>query len=110
MMTEVIDITFKGGRDQSEILNELNEDGIEVTKNHVEIPVSLTHEQLINFCDESSKNSHNQNEKRVYDRLVSLIRENLELKILLRSYQNKELREKALDQETPMDLQQEEHE
>lgn len=99
---EVVDITFKGGRNQSEVAKELGVAPKE--EKEVTVPSSLTPEQLKLYCLETIKSTDSQNKRRIYAHFFRVIEENETLKQELRKYKLKELRDQA-QQETPDDIQ-----
>ena len=99
---EVIDVTFHGGRKQSEILREAGI--VPETEKEPEVPVSLTPEQLEQYCISMVQSTKDQHKRRVYAHFMKLIKENESMKQELRRYKLKELRETA-SEETPDDIQ-----
>ena len=76
----VDDITFRGGRKQSAIIDELGLNEEYSESGDVVVPVSLTPEQVINFLNGKSENTHNMNERRLYQQLVKWVGELFDLK------------------------------
>ena len=76
----VDDITFKGVRKQSAIINELGLDEEYSEEGNVVVPVSLTPEQVKTFLNEKAENTHNNNEKKLYHQMVKWIEELFDLK------------------------------
>lgn len=99
---EVIDVTFRGGRNQSDILKEVDLPETEETKPTP--PASLTSEQLTNYCVQYIASTTDQPTRRVYAELIRVIGERDKLLSELRTYKLKELRD-AQVQETPDDIQ-----
>lgn len=99
---EVIDITFKGGREQSDILKEVDLPEIEETEPTP--PASLTSEQLTNYCVQCIASTRDQHKRRVFAELIRIIGERDTLLSQLRAYKLKELRDSQV-QETPDDIQ-----
>lgn len=100
----VEDITFHGGRMQSEIIKELGLDKT-IPEKDVSAPTSITSEQLKAYCMKVISSTSDQNKRRTYGALVRTIEERDELKASLRRYTLQELRNSALDSDTPDDLQ-----
>lgn len=73
------DITFKGVRKQHEILKESPEAKV-VDTSDVEVPVSLTPEQLIQYYLECIAGTPEQEKRRVFAKTIHLIEENKALK------------------------------
>lgn len=99
---EVIDITFKGGRNQSQVAVELG-----VTpkvEKEAQVPSSLTPEQLKNYCLATIKLTDSQSKRRVYAHFYRMVEENEKLKQELRKYKLKDLRDQS-QQDTPDDIQ-----
>lgn len=99
---EVIDCTFRGGRKQSDIIKEA--DLPEVEETEPTPPASLTNEQLEMYCIQQIASTGNQQKRRVFAKLVHIIKEHGEMKKELRAYKLKELRETE-SEETPDDIQ-----
>lgn len=99
---EVIDATFKGGRKQSDILKEV--DLPVEQENEPTPPASLTSEQLENYCIQCIASTGDQQKRRVFAKLVQIIKEHEEMKKELRAYKLKELRDSNIE-ETPDDIQ-----
>ncbi len=73
------DITFKNPRMQSEVARELAEEsGQTITQSGIQVPVSLTPEQVINFYQQKISETRGTNECRVYEHTVHLIKDLLE--------------------------------
>lgn len=94
---KVEDITFKGARKQSEILNELDEenDGVEES---VLVPVSLTPEQVKVFYECKIEVTKNPREKKVYEQTIRWIDEMLTTRKRLLAYEAKEVAEVSDDE------------
>lgn len=99
---EVIDVTFKGGRKQSDILKEV--DLPVEQENEPTPPASLTSEQLENYCIQCIASTGDQQKRRVFAKLIQVIKEHEEMKKELRAYKLKELRDSNIE-ETPDDIQ-----
>ena len=86
----VEDITFRGARQQSEILNEIeqNEDN---NASDIQAPVSMTPEQVKAFYMLKIANAKDSNEKRVYAQTIRWIDELLETKKKLFTLESKEV-------------------
>lgn len=99
----VEDVTFRGARKQSEIDKEL---GIEpdVSTDEVEVPVSLTPEQIKSFYLKKIQATQDQAQRRVYAQTIKWIDELQSVKAELMQYKMKELREQA-SADTPDDIQ-----
>lgn len=76
----VDDITFKGVRKQSAIIDELGLNEEYSEEGDVVVPVSLTPEQVITFLNGKSENTHNMNERKLYQQLVKWVEELFDLK------------------------------
>lgn len=98
----VIDCTFRGGRNQSDILKEA--DIPEVQETEPTPPASLTSEQLELYCVQCIASTGDQQKRRVFAKLVQIIKEHEEIKKELRAYKLKELRDSNIE-ETPDDIQ-----
>lgn len=108
MLGKVIDVTFQGGREQSEILKEIDGEVTSVSEKNVDsevedslVPEVVTNGTLKDFCLEVIKNTpkNNQKKRRVYAGIMKLIDENEELKGENRKYKMQELQkqEKSAD-------------
>ena len=95
---QVKDVTFHGGRKQSEILNEIDSEVGHVSDmSDVEdkvIPEVVSVETLKDFCFNVLKATpvSNQKKRRVYAGLLDMIEENIKLKEENRKYLMKELK------------------
>lgn len=98
----VVDCTFRGGRKQSDILKEV--DIPEVEEKEPNPPASLTSEQLENYCIQQIASTGNQQKRRVFAKLIQIIKEHGEMKTKLRAYKLKELKDSEIE-ETPDDIQ-----
>lgn len=98
----VEDITFKRARKQSEIDKEL---GITTVMNEeeVEVPVSLTPEQIKSFYAKKIQATQDQAQKKVYAQTIRWIDELQSVKAELYQYKMKELR--GIETDTPSDIQ-----
>lgn len=76
----VDDITFKGVRKQSAIVEELGLNEVYSEEGDVVVPVSLTPEQVITFLNSKSENTHNMNERKLYQQLIKWVEELFDLK------------------------------
>lgn len=85
----VEDITFKGARKQSAILDEI--EPVEIQEEEVKAPVSLTPEQVKQFYINKIAVARDSNEKRVYAQTISWIDELLETKKKLFALESKEV-------------------
>ena len=85
----VEDITFKGARKQSEILNEIEQE--DIPEEEVKAPVSLTPEQVKQFYVDKIQVARDSNEKRVYSQTIKWIDELLETKKKLFALEAKEV-------------------
>lgn len=99
----VEDVTFKNARQQSEILNEGVTDE-EVSKSNVEIPKSLTPEQVRKYLLTCIQYSKDDEEKRVYAQIIKWLDEFAEAKKKLVSFELEEMRKRD-SEETPDDIQ-----
>lgn len=99
---EVIDVTFRGGRNQSDILKEVDLPDIEETEPIP--PASLTSEQLTNYCVQVISSTRDQHKRRIFAEFIRIIGERDKLSSQLRTYKLKELRDSQV-QETPDDIQ-----
>ena len=88
---KVVDITFRGARKQSEILNEIEHE--EEPQAEVKAPVSLTPEQVKQFYLDKIGIVRDSNEKRVYAQTIKWIDELLETKKKLFALEAKEASE-----------------
>ena len=98
----VEDVTFKGARQQSEILNEGVSD-VEVTTEKVEVPKSLTPEQVKAYLLKSIQKSKYEDEKRVFAQMIHWIDELSEAKKKLISAELENMR-KEDSESTPDDI------
>lgn len=76
----VDDITFRGVRKQSAIVDELGLNEEYSEEGDVVVPVSLTPEQVITFLNSKSENTHNMNERKLYQQLIKWVEELFDLK------------------------------
>lgn len=99
----VEDVTFRGARKQSEIDKEL---GIEpdMTTEDVEVPVSMTPEQIKSFYLKKIQATQDQAQRRVYAQTIKWIDELQSVKAELLQYKAKEIRAQE-SAETPDDIQ-----
>lgn len=102
-MIRVEDCTFKRARKQSEIDKEL---GVEKEEEkEVEVPVSLTPEQVKAFYLKKIQATQDQPTRRVYAQTIRWIDELQRVKAELNQHMLKELRELAARDDSPEDLQ-----
>ena len=87
----VEDITFKGARKQSAILDEIEHEDVE--EEYVKAPVSLTPEQVKVFYVQKINVAKDSNEKRVYAQTIKWIDDLLETKKKLFALEAKEVSE-----------------
>lgn len=83
------DITFRGARQQSAILDEIEQE--EIVEDSVKAPVSLTPEQVKQFYTNKIAVAKDSNEKRVYSQTIKWIDELLETKKKLFALEAKEV-------------------
>lgn len=69
------DITFHGGREQKEILNEGVVDDETSTTSNVSVPVSATLESCVRYFSELLENSTNPQERNVYRATIGYLQE-----------------------------------
>ena len=100
----VEDITFKNARRQSEIDKE-NGVLIPQSDDEVEVPKSVTPEQLISYYEQCIEATEDLQKKRVFSTTIRMIRELLEARTILVAYRQNELRE-VVNEDTPNDIQQ----
>ena len=98
----VQDITFKGARKQSEILNEIEVE--EKEKQVVQAPTSCTPEQVKTYLSDLAKVSEDNAQKRVLLSACKMIEELMRSKDELRYLRNKVETLTALDDDTPDDI------
>ena len=98
----VEDVTFKGARQQSEILKEGVSDA-EVNPEKVEVPKSLTPEQVKKYLLKSIQSSNSEDEKRVFAQIVKWIDELSEAKKKLISIELEDMK-RSDSEETPDDI------
>lgn len=98
----VEDVTFKGARQQSEILKEGVSD-VEVNPEKVEVPKSLTPEQVKKYLLKTIQYSNNEDEKRVFAQVIKWIDELAETKKELVQHKLKEMQLQN-SEETPDDI------
>lgn len=100
-MFKVQDITFKGARNQDDVAKEI-EDKFgreEVTREGVQVPVSLTPEQVKNFYYEKIENTQRELEKKLYMQTIMWIDDMLKYKKELVS-----IKMKQVNEDTPDDI------
>lgn len=83
------DITFRNARRQSEIDKEMPQD-IESSEGEIQVPVSLTPEQVVSFYLLKIQIAKDSNEKRLYSQTISWIEELQKTKKELIALKNKE--------------------
>ena len=93
----VEDVTFRGARQQSAILNEGVND-VEVNPEKVEVPKSLTPEQVKKYLLKSIQSSNNEDEKRVFAQIVKWIDELSEAKKKLISIELEDMKRRDSEQ------------
>ena len=93
----VEDVTFRKMRKQSEILNEGVVDTNPEEEEEVEVPNSLTPEQIITYFEQIISNTEDRQKKKVFSQAIRWIRELEEARSKLRTYREKELVKKASD-------------
>ena len=98
----VEDVTFKGARQQSEILKEGVSD-VEVNPEKVEVPKSLTPEQVKKYLLKTIQYSNNEDEKRVFAQVIKWIDELSEAKKKLISIELEDMKRRDSEQ-TPEDI------
>ena len=98
----VEDVTFKGARQQSEILKEGVND-VEVNPEKVEVPKSLTPEQVKKYLLKTIQYSNNEDEKRVFAQVIKWIDELSEAKKKLISIELEDMKRRDSEQ-TPEDI------
>ena len=86
----VEDITFKGARQQSEILKEIDSSE-ETNKDNIQVPISLTPEQVKAFYVQKIATTVDSNEKRLYSQTISWIDELFETRKKLFNLESKEV-------------------
>lgn len=75
------DITFKGARKQSAVEDELRAENPDLFEEDiVEVPISLTPEQVINFYKQKIDKATDSNEKRLYSQTIKWINELADVK------------------------------
>ena len=98
----VEDVTFKGARQQSEILKEGVND-VEVNPEKVEVPKSLTPEQVKKYLLKSIQSSNSEDEKRVFAQVIRWIDELSGAKKKLISIELEDMK-RGDSEETPDDI------
>ena len=98
----VEDVTFHNARQQSEILKEGVIDE-EVEKSKVEAPKSLTQEQVKTFLLKKIQNNIDEDEKRVYAKIIHWIDELSEVKNKLVKHELEEMKRQD-SADTPDDI------
>ena len=98
----VEDVTFHNARQQSEILKEGVIDE-EVEKSKVEVPKSLTPEQVKTYILKLIQSSQNEDEKRVFAQVIKWIDELSEAKKKLISIELEDMKKRDSEQ-TPEDI------
>ena len=91
---EVIDVTFRNMRKQSEILNEIGEDDVSDIQEE-ELPKSLTPEQIISYFESIIANTEDRQKKKVFSQAIRFIQERDEMRAKLKTYRDKELAQLA---------------
>lgn len=100
----VEDITFHGGRSQSQIVEDLGLDKEIKHEHYIEPPKSLTLEQIRNYYKLSLEATPSMDEKRLFQRTLQILDEYEENKAKLRKYILKEYEQSRTD-ETVSDIQ-----
>ena len=98
----VEDVTFRGARQQSAILEEGVND-VEVRTEKVEVPKSLTPEQVKKYLLKTIQYSNNEDEKRVFAQVIKWIDELSEAKKKLISIELEDMKRRDSEQ-TPEDI------
>ena len=91
---EVIDVTFRNMRKQSEILNEIGEETDNDTE-EVELPSSLTPEQIISYFENIISSTEDRQKKKVFSQAIRFIKERDEMRAKLKTYRDRELAQLA---------------
>lgn len=91
----VEDVTFKNPRMQSEILNEGVREDNEEEVNEVEVPTSLTPEQVISFYESKIRATKDTHEIRLYSQTIKWIKELLEARSKINTIRERELLEES---------------
>lgn len=84
------DVTFRHARQQSEIDKEISHHNTEQNEEDIQVPVSLTPEQVTAFYLLKIQCSKDSNEKRLYSQTISWIEELQKIKKELIALKNKE--------------------
>ena len=98
----VEDVTFRGARQQSAILNEGVND-VEVRAEKIDVPKSLTPEQVKKYLLKTIQYSNNEEEKRVFAQIIKWIDELSEAKKKLISIELEDMKRRDSEQ-TPEDI------
>ena len=98
----VEDVTFRGARQQSAILEEGVND-VEVRTEKIDVPKSLTPEQVKKYLLKTIQSSNNEDEKRVFAQIVKWIDELSEAKKKLISIELEDMKRRDSEQ-TPEDI------
>lgn len=98
----VEDITFKHARRQNEIDKELGVE--EETLQEIEVPISLTPEQVIDYYEQLISTTEETSKKVVFARTIRWIKELQRVKAELTLYKLKEQREEDARDTTPNDI------
>lgn len=98
----VEDITFHGGRNQAEILNEIEE--TQIDRGEIIVPISHTPEQIKTFFESKKNEAISFNEKAVYDQTIKWIDECLELRKKVVALELKQKRKPDESGETIADI------
>lgn len=99
----VEDVTFKGARQQSEVLKEIAErkGSDQSYAGNVQVPVSLTPESVKSFYEEKIAETNDDREKKVYKQTIRWIDDMLDTKKKLVAL---ELKYQNADEEMPDDI------
>ena len=100
----VDDVTFRGVRKQSAIIEELGLNEEYSEEGDVVVPVSLTPEQVTTFLNGKSENTHNMNERRLYQQLVKWVEELFDLKKKVEVLEEKVATYQRVNEETIDDI------
>lgn len=100
---KVEDVTFKHARRQNEIEKELNYETVAETE--VEVPVSLTPEQVIDYYQTLINLSDDTKEKVLFSQTIKWIKELQKVKAELVVYKLRKEREEEASFKTPDDIQ-----
>lgn len=116
MIGKVIDVTYHGGREQSEIRNEIESEVTSVsgkstiTEEDELVPEVVTAKTLKDFCLEVLKRTpkDNQKKRRVYAGLINIVDENELLKEENRKFKMEELQRQETSEDVIREIDDEE--